>query len=115
MLALIGKVIVIGFVVALISIVAVKMFVGQITLSGLIHDKETNTLSPGRLQLLVVTLIGALSYYSKIIGADDLTTFPPVPTELLIVLGVSNAGYLGGKLYSRGLLQNIFGLGLRGK
>jgi len=115
MLSITCKVLVIGFLVALISIVAIKMLLGKIVLSGLIHDKETNAFSPGRLQLLVVTVTGAISYYSSIFVAKDLTAFPPVPTELLVILGISNAGYLGGKIYSRRLFHNVFDLGSKGK
>ena len=70
------------FMSALLAIFAFKLFGGQINMRGLLADKETGTFSPGRLQLLIATLGGALFYFFKIVGG-------------------SNAGYLGGKIYSK--------------
>lgn len=89
------------FLGALLVIITFKLLAGQINVRGLLSDKETGTFSPGRLQLLMATLSGAAFYFFKIIDAEDITTLPPVPAELLLIVGGSNAVYLGGKIYSK--------------
>ena len=93
-------VIVIFFSVTLV-IVAFKLLIGQIIVRGLLTGKEDGKFSPGRLQLLMATLGGAIFYFVKIAGATDMDALPPVPTELLLLVGGSNVGYLGGKIYSK--------------
>ena len=93
-----------GFVLLmslLLAIVAFKLLAGRINTRGLLADKETGAFSPGRLQLLMVTTGGASFYLFEIVGAADTGRLPAVPTELLLVVGASNAGYLGGKIYSK--------------
>ena len=92
---------VVGFLGSLAVIVGFKLLSGSIKVAGLLADKETGAFSPGRLQLLLATLGGAVFYFSQIVSADDPSTLPPVPTELLLLLGGSNLGYLGGKIYSK--------------
>ncbi|MFB3078347.1 MAG: hypothetical protein ACE1Y4_10105 [Lysobacterales bacterium] len=101
MLGEIAQFTVVGFLGSLAVIVGFKLLSGSINVAGLLADKETGAFSPGRLQLLLATLGGALFYFSQIVSADDPSALPPVPTELLLLLGGSNLGYLGGKIYSR--------------
>ena len=101
MLTTVAQVVILAFIVSLFAIVAFRLLSGDIKVAGLLTDKETDTFSPGRLQLLLATVGGAIFYFSRIASATDQTTLPPVPTELLVILGASNAGYLGGKVYSR--------------
>ncbi len=101
MLATSAQTVFVLFMSALLLVVAFKLLGGQINTRGLLEDKETGTFSPGRLQLLIVTLGGATFYFFEIVGVADTGTLPPVPAEFLLIIGGSNVGYLGGKIYSK--------------
>ena len=101
MLATSAQMVFILFMSALLLIITFKLLSGQINTRGLLEDKETGTFSPGRLQLLIVTLGGATFYFFEIVDVADTETLPPVPAELLLIIGGSNVGYLGGKIYSK--------------
>ena len=92
-----------GFVGALAAIVLFKMAAGTINTRGLLRDKETGEFSPGRLQLLLLTLAGALAYVNDVTAARPYKL--EAPEELLALVGASNLLYLGGK--SRGLLRDF--------
>jgi len=86
------------------AVVFWRMLTRRIPLNGLLDgDKAdgatvTTSFSPGRAQLLVVTVIAALYYLLQV--ARNPGAFPEVPPALLVALGTSNAAYLGGKAYS---------------
>ena len=82
-------------------VVAFNLLSGGINVKGLLADKETENFSPGRLQLLFATVVGAAVYLSMVIEAKGTGAFPPVPAELVTVVGASNTIYLAGKIYSR--------------
>ena len=84
-------------------IVGYKMLTGRINTSGLLEDKERRSLSPSRIQLLLLTFIGAGTYLTLIPEMFEATAprLPEVPAELLVLLGGSQAVYLGGKSYLR--------------
>lgn len=91
------------FLGGLLAIVAFKLLAGRINTRGLLEHKKagkTGNFSPGRLQLLIATLGGAAFYFSEIFGAAETGAMPPVPDELLLIVGVSNVAYLGGKIHS---------------
>ena len=96
-----AQVVLVAILGALLVIVAFKLLAGQIKTRGLLADKKTGSFSPGRLQLLVATLGGAAFYFFNLVSATDTSALPPVPTELLLIVGASNAGYLSGKVYSK--------------
>lgn len=84
-----------------------KMFTGEISLNQLLqgdrrdpaHPSEFTTfVSPGRTQLLMFTIFVAGYYLLQVI--HNPTTFPQIPTSLLVGLGGSHAIYLGGKAQS---------------
>lgn len=97
MLSAIAQVTVIGFVLALLIIVLYRLMTGTINLHGLLKDTENKSFSPGRLQLLLVTVGSAIFYFSSILSNPNPESFPPVPAELLLIVGASNAGYLSAK------------------
>ena len=76
MLATNAQTVFILFMSALLLIITFKLLSGQINTRGLLEDKETGTFSPGRLQLLIVTL-GGVSFYFLIIGVADTGTHLP--------------------------------------
>lgn len=89
------------FVVGLALIVVFQILTGKINVKGLLHETSSDhDFSPGRLQLLVITVAGALSYLSLVLGSPESGRFPDIPNELLLVLGGSNLFYLAGKFYS---------------
>ncbi len=81
-------------------LVGYQMLTGKINMSGLFDDKLTHELSPGRVQLLVLTLAGA-GYYLLLVAQQPLDgSLPPVPEEVLLLVGGSNLVYLGAKARS---------------
>lgn len=84
----------------LIFVVIYRLVTGQINLSGLLTDGETGNFSPGRMQLLVFTLAGALYYIY--LAASNPGQLPQFPQELLFLFGGSQLVYLGGKSIPRG-------------
>ena len=93
----------------LIGIIGYKLLVQQINVTGLLLDKTGGrVVSPGRLQMLVITLSIALYYMFLVLDAEDKGTFPDMPNEFLLALGGSHFIYLSGKLY--GFLATRFGL-----
>ena len=68
MLATSAQMVFILFMSALLLIITFKLLSGQINTRGLLEDKETGTFSPGRLQLLIVTLGGATFCFFQIVG-----------------------------------------------
>ena len=56
-------------------------------------------LAPERVQQLVWTVIASISFLFIVIGSYGTDTgMPSIPNELLVLMGVSSAGYLAGKM-----------------
>lgn len=92
----------------LLAIIAYKLLVRQINTDGLLLDKTgTRAISPGRVQMLVVTVMIAIYYMFLVMKTEDTGKLPNLPNEFLIALGGSHAIYLSGKLY--GMLAARFG------
>jgi hypothetical protein len=73
----------------------------RISLEGLfLGDRRDNNVyfSPGRVQLLIVTLISALYYLLQVV--QNPTSFPSVPESWIAALAGSQTLYLGGKAIS---------------
>ena len=93
----------------LVAVLTYRLLTGRINTRGLLQDKMTGrAFSPGRLQMLIVTIGGALYYLVLVLSNPRVGEFPEVPKELLVALGGSHAFYLGGKLSL--LLMQVFGL-----
>lgn len=85
------------FVLAgLILIIGFRMVTGRVNTTGLIRDKTTYKISPGRLQMLMSTLLVATYFVTMVIQKNEL---PTMPQEYLLALGGSHLFYLGGKSY----------------
>jgi hypothetical protein len=91
----------------LFGVIAWRLFTGGITLRCLLRgdriDRRSPTgyssfFSPGRAQMLVVTVLLAGYYLIQVM--HDPTTFPKMPTSWVVALGSSHAIYLGGKVQS---------------
>ncbi len=59
---------------------------------------------PERLQFLVWTVLGVLTFVFLIVMADPATiaTLPSIPDRFLYLMGISSAGYVGGRLARKG-------------
>ncbi len=79
-------------------VISYQMLTGRINMAGLLLDKETKMLSPGRIQLLIFTIIFAMYYLSNI--STQHPYFPEIPEEALWFLVASHSGYLGLKAKS---------------
>ena len=93
---------------ALIVLIAYWMLTNRINVKGLLVDKTSGrAFSPGRLQLLIVSMSIALYYVLLVIETKDTGRLPEMPNEFLMALGGSHAMYLGGKFY--GMLVSKLG------
>lgn len=96
------------FLATLAMTVAYLLLTRRINLHGLLHDHNDGRLSPGRIQALLATIYGSASYLMTALTNHGAGALPPVPNELLAIVGGSHSLYLGGKLGS--MLQRKFNL-----
>ena len=70
----------------------------QPSLSDLITSG--GVVAPERLQFLLWTTLGVIAFlfYTLAIGPDQITDLPSIPNGFLELMGISSAGYVGGKL-----------------
>jgi len=86
--------------VGLVVIVTYRLLTGRINTTGLLLDKMSGrVVSPGRLQMLIVTVSIALYYLFMVFDNEEPGKMPGLPPEFLLALGGSHVFYLGGKLY----------------
>ena len=86
----------------LTGIVLWKLMTGDITVNGLLRgDAKSATgemapyFSPGRVQMLMITILSAGYYLLQVI--HDPSHLPEIPTPILVGVAGSHAIYLGGK------------------
>ena len=87
----------------LLAVIAAQMLGGEINTKGLLYGADSNgnrSLSPGRIQLLLLTMAAAGQYLTQVLGNLNQNTLPPVNNELIAGLLGSNAVYLTGKFYN---------------
>jgi hypothetical protein len=87
------------------AVVLYRMLTRHINTSGMLDDKHgSGAVSPGRVQLLALTVGSAFYLLLQVFSAERTPTgallFPTLPKELLYVLGASNGVYLGSKTFS---------------
>jgi hypothetical protein len=68
----------------------------SVSLAGLLRSSE-GTVSPGRIQLLVITVLTALQYLLTTI--HNPSHLPSIPSNLITVLGGSQLVYLSSKAW----------------
>jgi len=98
----------------LFAIILYKIISGSIDLDGLVTgDRRDGSefFSPGRLQLLVFTLVTAMNYLMQVARSPSLQALPTISHSTLAILTGSHALYLAGK--ARGLLLGTFSEYLR--
>ena len=98
------------FLVLILLIFAYQVMSGRARLRGLISgfDLETGSFypSPGRLQMLIFTIVIATSYLLAV--AENPEALPDIPQEHLFLLTGSGGAYLAGKskIFNRILGRN---------
>jgi hypothetical protein len=83
------------FVLGVPLLVTYKMLTGRINVKHLLADKETGALSASRVQLLALTVAGALAYIA--LAAESDGYLPELDPNLLLIIGGSNSIYLATK------------------
>ena len=79
----------------LIATVVFQLLTGRIRTGGMMQDTAGSGHSPSRLQMLIVSLLGAMQYLA--LAVKDPHHMPQPPTELLLVVGGSQAIFMGSK------------------
>src|SRR5207245_324636 len=71
--------------------------------SGEVHPAVSDlvvhggVLAPERVQQVLWTLVAAIGFLLTVIGSYSTPTeLPTIPTELLVLMGISSAGYIAG-------------------
>lgn len=89
----------------LMAIVLGKILTGSIATTGLLRtSKDDNSFSPGRVQMLMATVIAGMYYLLQVIDHPTANSLPQVPNMLVGVVGGSHAIFLGGKAQILGRL-----------
>jgi hypothetical protein len=94
------------------AVLAYKVFSGELRTTGLLTDKQLGGLSQVRVQLLIITISSAAFYLIEAVKAAHLgnNSLPDIPQQWLVVAGLSNSIYVGGKSVSVArLLSNLQG------
>jgi hypothetical protein len=90
----------------LAAVVLARLLGGEINTKGLLYGSDAQgnqSFSPGRVQLLLLTIAAAGQYLTQILGNLgnlDQSSLPPVNNDLVAGLLGSNAVYLTGKFYN---------------
>jgi hypothetical protein len=92
----------VGLICGLAAVVLWKLLTGSISLAGLLDsfDGGKRSSSPGRMQLLLFTLVAAGQYLVAVWKNPVAGSLPPVPQEVLAMVAGSQVLYLGGKTLS---------------
>jgi hypothetical protein len=83
--------------VVFLGIVTLWKLFQSVSFAGLLRSSD-GTLSPSRIQLLVLTILTSLQYL--LATMHDPTHLPAIPAGLVMALGGSQAVYLGAKAWS---------------
>ena len=87
-----------------LGVVTIWRLIKSGSLAGLLRSTD-GTLSPGRIQLLMLTVLTALQYVVTVI--HDPSHMPSIPSNLVTALGGSQLVYLGAKAWNTlGLRRN---------
>lgn len=80
---------------AIAAAVVFQLLTGGIRTRGMLVDTEGRGHSPARLQMLAITVFGAMHYLALV--AKDPTQLPEPPQELLLLVGGSQTLFMGSK------------------
>ncbi len=85
------------------AVVLLKIATGEISLASLLYTRDAAghwSYSPGRMQLLIFTVVVAGTYLHSVVISPARGTLPDIPAYVLAVLGGSHATYLGSKAFA---------------
>lgn len=85
---------------AFAAVVFVGLLTGGISTRSLLYGERKGGgryFSPGRVQLLIVTILVAFDYLVNVLQSPDRESLPDVNASVLALLVGSHAIYLGGK------------------
>lgn len=91
-----------GFVYAMLAIVAYQMLTGRINLKGLLSRKgraDPNQTSPERIQLLLVTIAASARYIGEV-RQSTTGNLPDIGNDWLYLMGGSSGLYVLHKIWS---------------
>lgn len=89
------------FIFSLLAIVFYLVVANKINSKRLLFDnKQARNYSWEKVQVLIFTLLGLLYYIIEMIHNFYSGKLPELPLAFLLILGASNAVYLGIKLYA---------------
>jgi hypothetical protein len=94
---------------AFAAVVFIQLLTGGINTTSLLYGRQRDGqcyFSPGRVQLLVVTVLVALGYLVSVLKNPNRTALPDVDESVLALLFGSHIVYLSGK--ARALLFAAF-------
>jgi hypothetical protein len=83
---------------------ALAILAGKIKLKGLLTDQD-GAFSPGRLQLLIATVVACGYYLGSVVASPDDKSMPDLPAWFIAMMLGSSGLYLGGKTLS---LSGVF-------
>jgi hypothetical protein len=95
------------------AVVLLKIATGEISLAYLLYTRDTAgnwSYSPGRMQLLIFTVVVAGTYLHSVMVSPASGSLPDLSPNVLAVLGGSHATYLGSKAFTalvQPLLKNF--------
>lgn len=98
-----------GFLAGLSLIVLWKIITGEISLDGLlVGDRRDGSefFSPGRLQMLIFSVVTAVNYVVQVAKNPATDSLPPISHSTLVLLAGSHGLYLAGK--ARSMLLGSF-------
>ncbi|HVT60821.1 MAG TPA: OpgC domain-containing protein [Thermoanaerobaculia bacterium] len=104
-----GFIVIVGFS----CVVLWRVLTGEVSLKGLLNSKapgDRRSLSPARLQLLIISTVIAVGYLHAVIVSPRWNALPRPPGGVIAVLGGSQAVYLAAKALSffiQPLLKNL--------
>jgi hypothetical protein len=91
-----------GFIYALVAIVASGLLTSRINTKGLLLDKSgSGRIRPERLQVLITTMIIAARYLGEVFSGSTGSSFPAIDPAWLYLAGGSNGIYVARKIYER--------------
>jgi len=96
------------FLIGTISIIGYKLITGKINTKKLLFDNVRKGFSPGRLQLLIVTIFVIVYYVFQLSLNPDAEALPNFSNKLLLLFGGSNLFYLINKASLFSTLSSLF-------
>lgn len=92
---------IVGWLAGGAALIGYGLLTGAIRSDGLLRDGTTGEITADRMQMLVLTLSGAISYAIDALGHIGESALPEISTSLLATFGVSQLLFLVPKFLRR--------------